>query len=291
MRIAMIGLSMALLAGSVPAQAPTAYIDVFVVKVKPEKRAEFDAVIRKIVDANRKHKGDTWIAWETVFGEGNTIYFVSPRSGFADVEKAASSFMRAMQKAYGPAAVKLMQEFNATVVSTREEIRRRRPELSSNFPTATDASALNRLLGDSRWLRTTIVRVRPGHTSEYEAMLAEAKTARERSSDKSPMSVTQSAAGQVGTVFYITTLKSSLGGFDSTLPLPQVLGASGYRNYQKVAAEALLGTETIINRAAPELSNPPEEVIAIAPQFWTPKPPAPAAKPKPATDGPGAGTK
>ena len=39
------------------------YLDVFIVKVRPEKRAEFDAVNRRIAEANRKAKetfGPLW---------------------------------------------------------------------------------------------------------------------------------------------------------------------------------------------------------------------------------------
>jgi hypothetical protein len=40
---------------------------VYVTRVKPEKRAEFNAVCKKIADANRRHQGDTWVAMETLY--------------------------------------------------------------------------------------------------------------------------------------------------------------------------------------------------------------------------------
>ena len=46
------------LAGSAHAQMVNDYLDVGVVTVKPEKRGEFEAIIKKMVDANRKHQGD-----------------------------------------------------------------------------------------------------------------------------------------------------------------------------------------------------------------------------------------
>jgi hypothetical protein len=45
----------------------------------------------------------------------------------------------------------------------------------------------------------------------------------------------------------------------------------------------VLGTEIIVGRFLPELSNPPDEVVAADANFWRPKPPVPAA-PKPAAD-------
>ena len=37
-------------------------------------------------------------------------------------------------------------------------------------------------------------------------------------------------------------------------------------------ADIVLGIESIINRFVPELSNPPADIVAAAPNFWKPKP-------------------
>ena len=76
--------------------------------------------------------------------------------------------------------------------------------------------------------------------------------------------------------------------------LRSFLGEEGYQKYLKTASESVASTETIINRFLPELSNPPEEIVAVAPSFWRPKPaepkPKPAeAKPKPPTGEGGTG--
>ena len=47
------------LAGTLEAQMINDYLDVGVVTVKPEKRDEFESIIKKMVDANRKHQGTT----------------------------------------------------------------------------------------------------------------------------------------------------------------------------------------------------------------------------------------
>ena len=64
-------------------QAQESYLDVFTVQVKPEKRADFDAVSRKIAVANRENKGDTWLAMETTYGPGNRVTFISTRNTWA----------------------------------------------------------------------------------------------------------------------------------------------------------------------------------------------------------------
>jgi hypothetical protein len=251
-------------------QAQESYLDVFTVQVKPEKRADFDAISKKIAAANRQNKGDTWMAMETVYGPGDRVSFVSTRNSYGEVESAMGEFMGALQKTYGKAATdKMFQDLSQCTVSSRSEIRRRRWDLSSNAPS--DPAAYAHLLGEARWLRTTIVHVRPGEVATYEAMMKDLKAAREKASPPLTVLVSQAVAGQEGTVFYVTTLQSSLAGFDGIPSMQKTLGDEGYAKFLKANADAVSGTETVINRFLPELSNAPEQVASIAPDFWTPK--------------------
>src|SRR5437867_903925 len=116
-----------LLSATAAGQAPEGFLDVLLVKVKPEKRTEFDAIVKKMVDANRKNKGDTWLASEITYGEGNTVNFTSIRANYDGIEKGFVSFMGALSKAYGQAAAgKIFQDFSNCIVSSRSELRRRR---------------------------------------------------------------------------------------------------------------------------------------------------------------------
>jgi hypothetical protein len=252
------------------AQTQEDYLDVFVVQVKPDKRADFDAISKKIAAANRQNNGDNWLAMETVYGPGDRVTFVSTRRSYGDIEKATGMFYESMQKTYGKAATeKMLAEFNQCLVSSRSEIRRRRWDLSANAPT--DPAAFAKLIAGSRWLRTTAVHVRPGQNDGFETILKDLKTAREKASSPQLMLVSQAVAGQEGTVYYVTTLQSSLAGFDSIPSLQQLLGAEGYEKFLKANTETVIGAETAINRFLPDLSNAPQEVVAIAPDYWTPK--------------------
>jgi len=263
------------------AQAPEEYLDVFMVKVKPEKRSAFDAIIKKMADANRRNNGDYWLATEISYGEGSTVYFTSRRQSWGDAEKSFGVFMGALHKALGEAGTsKLFQDFSNCVVSSRSELRRRRWELSLNAPS--DPAAMSKMVGDARWVRTTIVRVRPGHAGDYEARLRENKAAMEKSNPQSSLLVSQAVTGQQNTVYYLTSLRSSLASFDTAgTSLREALGEDGYQKYQKTVAESVLGTANIISRFLPELSNFPPDIAAVAPGFWNPKPPAPKPKPAP----------
>ncbi|MBI3665951.1 MAG: hypothetical protein HY236_06960 [Acidobacteria bacterium] len=166
----------------------------------------------------------------------------------------------------------MLQDFNNCIVSQRNEVRRRRDDLSSNPPT--DAAALAKMVGEARFLRTTLVRVRPGRTGEFEDLLKDIKRAREQASPKVTTLVSQSSTGQPGAVYYITSLRSSLGELDpgSVTPLPQLLGEEGMQKFNKVGSEAVITTDTYIQHFLPELSNPPEDIAAASPEFWHPKP-------------------
>ncbi len=269
-----------LAAGAQAQQALEEYLDVFTVHVKPEKRADFDAIARRIADANRRNSGDNWVTVETVYGEGNTISFISTRKSYGEVETAMGTFMNALSKAYGAAAAqKMLADGSSTMASTRSELRRRRWDLSSNVPA--DPAARSKMVGESRWLRTTMVRVRPGRTADFEALLKEVKAAREKASPSEVVLVSQAVAGQEGTVFYITSLKPSMADFDKMMPIQQVLGDEAYQRWLKTSADVVTATQTTISRFVPEISNAPEEIASAAPDFWTPKP-AMAGSGKPA---------
>ena len=264
-------IAVVLLTGMVLGQVHEQYLDVYIVQVRPEKRADFDTLTKKFVAANRQNKGDTWVTMETTYGPGNRVSFISTRDTYDAADKGSDAFYGALLKTYGKAATdKLFQDYNQCIISSRSEFRRRRWDLSSNPPT--DAASMARLVGNARWLRTTTVHVRPGQVAAFEALLKELKSAREKASPPQTFLVSQAVAGQEGTVFYVTSLQPSMGAFDSIPSVQQILSEEGYAKFLKVNADVVSNTETAINHFLPELSNAPEEVAAVAPDFWAPKP-------------------
>jgi hypothetical protein len=255
------------------AQPQVGYIDAFIVRVKPEKRADFDVLAKKIADANRKNNGDNFICSEVQYGEQNTLYFTSARPNMAAIDAGSQAFESAVGKAFGAAAPKILGDVGASSLSSRGELRRTRVDLSSGF---TDTNVLLKTVGASHFVRTTMVRVRPGRGPDYEEQLKMAQGLGGQF-----RVVSQSVAGQNATIYYITSFGKSMADLD-TPGLPQLLG-DRYAKYSKMTSENVLGVETIISRYIPEFSNPPAEVAAADPAFWNPKPKPAAAKPKSAT--------
>jgi len=246
------------------------YLDIYTVQVKPEKRADFDAIAKKMVTANRQNKGDTWLAMETSYGPGDRVTFVSTRHSYKEAEEGMNAFYQALQKGFGkPGMGKALQEFNQCITSSHSEFRRRRWDLTSNAPS--DAASYAKLVGTSRWLRTTVVHVKPGQITNFEAEVKELKAATERSAPSATILVSQAVAGQEGTVFYFTMLQNSLGAYDSVPTTHQILGDEGYEKFLRASADTVSGTETVINRFLPDLSNATEEIASVAPDYWRPK--------------------
>lgn len=272
------------LAAPVAVHAQGDYLDVYIVKVKPEKLADFQALTKKWIDANNRFNGDRWIAMETVYGDGNVYQFTSTRQDYAEIDKINEAAMAAANKAFGKeVAEKLERDFQNCLMWSRSELRRRRWDLSRKAPA--DAAAYAKMIGESRVLRTTAVHVRPGRIADFEAYLKEAKEAGEKAANAPPVFVSQVIEGSKGTTFYVTSLRSSLGGFDKNPTMREILGEGGYKDFLRVSAEAVEETQSTLFRFSPELSNPPEEVVKVAADFWHPKPmmAATASKSKAAT--------
>lgn len=266
----------ALLAAPAAAQLQNDLLDVFTVQVKPDKMAQFEAVSKKIVAGNRQNKGSDWLAISQEYGQGHTVRFISARPSFTAIEESGAAFRGAMIKAYGQAGTEqIFRDGDTCMEKAWSEVRRRRWELSSNAPA--DAAALARLLGEARWVQTTTVRVRPGMGLKVEEQIRAIQAANEKANPKVTMLVSQAVAGQTGTVYYITALRRSFGEIDGAPSTAKLLGEDAYGAFLKAAEESVLTTESTIGRFRPELSNPPDQVAAVAPDFWRPKPP-PASK-------------
>jgi hypothetical protein len=261
-------------------RAQGTYLDIYIAKAKPEKATDLEALARKIADINRHNNGDHVLAMETLYGDGYTYVFTTQRQDYAAVDKGGDAFMAALNKGLGKqASEKLLSDWNSCLVSSHSELRLRRPDLSSKFPK--DPQSFAKLVGESRVLRTITVRVRPGHLSEFEALLKDVNAHADRNPDTRPVLVSQLVEGGQGDVYYISFLRSSLGGMDKEPTLKDILGEEGLAKFEKGIGETAAASQSAIYRFRPDMSYPPQEVSDVAADYWQPKPTvAAAAKPK-----------
>jgi hypothetical protein len=260
------------------------YLDVLIVKVKPEKVADYQANGKKYAEANRRGNGDRWVTFESVYGDSNVFMYSSNRNEYADIDKALDAEAAAIEKVFGKAgAQKLQQDFNNSVVWTRTELRRRRWDLSRKAPQSLEEYV--KLIGESRLMRSTAVHIRPGHVPDFEALMKEVKEAGEKNENTAPVFVSQVIEGGNGATFYLSTLRTSIAGFDHNPSTKEIVGDEAFKKLQQIVADTYEASESALYRINPDLSNPPEEVAKVALDFWRPKTAAAtAAKPKGAAD-------
>ncbi|HWQ55638.1 MAG TPA: hypothetical protein VN442_18265 [Bryobacteraceae bacterium] len=268
-----------LLAAPVAAQDRPKFMEVTTVKVKPGKRGDLEAAMRKGVEANRRYKGDHWIAFDSFYGDGMTMYLLSPRATMADAEQGFGNFERAMKEAYGAALPKLYQDFGNSIESIRTELRLRRWDLSQNVPATQEE--MNRMVGEARWLRMTAVEVRRPHLLEFEKFVPELLGGMQRKVPAMRTMVMQSSAGGDGGIyFYFTSLHKSLAEMDQFPNIREALGEDLFRKFLRMDGEAVVRAIPMVARIVPELSNPPEAIASVSRDFWTPKPVMAARKAK-----------
>jgi hypothetical protein len=250
------------------------YIDTYQVKVRPEKLGDYEKNVHKVIDLNRK-KGDRWIAYSTDYGDVGSIYFASIRPSMADIEAGGKAFEDSLK---GPAGQKLMYDLIGASSEAKGEIRRRRWDLSVNVPGTREERL--KAVGTSRFIRAIRVQVRPGRFGEY---LEAWKPWQKELGTVPGLSawVSTSVTGPT-TAFVVASYFKSFAEMDTLdAAVQKALRSPAYAAFQKTTAPMITEAKWEIHRLRPDLSCPPDELIALDPAFWKPKPMA-VAKPKPA---------
>jgi hypothetical protein len=254
-------------------------LDDYIIHIKPDKRADFDMISKKVAEANRKAKGDAFIAFEQMYGPDYTVLYVSTRENFAAIETGMNSFMASINEAYGVGGMKkFMADSTPTIQSAAGRLRARRMDLSINFPK--DMNAYYQLVGRARYLRITEYRVKAGLGPQFEHMASDVKTAYEKNDSNTIVLFSQAVAGAPSGTFYVSFLAPNMAAFDSAPSLRKVLGDEDYMKFSKEMSECVEFSESFMYHVNPEWSNPPKEVGDVAPDYWHSKVVS-MAKPKP----------
>ena len=252
-------------------QTRAAYLEVSKAQVKSDRSKEWEDGVKKLVDINRRLKGDHWVTLETLYGDSGSFLFSSSRENLAAVESGSDAFMRALKEGMGPLGDKLMRDLGAYSASFKSEIRRRRWDLSVNAPA--DTAGMMELVGHSRFIRTIRMDLKAGRGMEY---IEAWKPWQEEIGKVKPAIaalVSESITGPPA--LSVALYYKSMAQMDAdNASIAKALESSAYRNLMKVSGEALAMTNWEIHRVRPELSNPPDEIVKADPAFWKPEPAA-----------------
>jgi len=267
-----------LLGFCVATRAQESYYGNYVIHLKPGKGAAFEALVKKMVAANRDYQGDNWVVIQTAFGESGTISSVALRQSYGEFQKASDAFDKAVEKAMGhPGTEQFFEELDNCIAAYHPLLLRRRPDLSSNFPS--DRATEAKIVGNTRWIRTIRITVRVGQYQRFEELAKHVKAAQEKADPNLYSWVSESVAGESEGVYYVSQLRSSLAGFDGETPLPQIMGNDAWQSLLKTASEVIQSEDVTLSQIRGDLSNPPDDIASVAPSFWRPKPAAAAATP------------
>jgi len=139
-----------------------------------------------------------------------------------------------------------------------------------------------------RYFSVNTVRVRPGHDQEYQEARKILVDAVKQANPNAHSVVYTVAAGMPNGTYLVFTPRKSLAEMDPNpamgKAIQDAMGEDNSKKRQKLLADSVMSSETVIYGFSPKMSYVPKEWAKSGGEFWTPKAPikAVAAK-KPAT--------
>jgi hypothetical protein len=212
-----------------------------------------------------------YFALDSLSGPSRSLFFFN-YSSFADWEKADKDVQKnatlsaALDRAY-LADGELLSEYDQNAFMLRDDL---------SFNTGN-------LLG-KRYMEITQFVVKPGHTQDFEAgAKLYLETNKKANLDTNWATFQLMYGANTGDVFiFITTLKS-LAESDKEMGLNEqfvkAMGESNMKKLNELSAASIESQMTNLFEINPKNSYPPDEWLKAEPDFWKPKPAAPAKKP------------
>lgn len=137
--------------------------------------------------------------------------------------------------------------------------------------------------GKLHYVAAQIVRVRMGREADYARLRAMANAGGSAAGRKGSQLVYRVASGAPsGTYITLRGLESlkDLDPDSSVRPLPEVMGAARWAEFQKLLGEVEISSEQMIFAVSPAMSYPSKRIADADPSFWSVPPPAPMDKKK-----------
>jgi hypothetical protein len=262
------------------ASSHSSYIEMSWMKVKQDKVGEFGQMATRIADANRRGKGDNWVAYMDMYGKDNYIWMGSRRSSLSDIEPGMMKFMGAIKEFMGFTPDRFFAEASKLVEGSGTELWRQRFDLSWNVK---DADEWGAQLAKAHFVAVAKVHLKPGHILDAEKQIAMIRDAVLEHGDKNAAAVTQIIEGGDPATFYVRVPLASMADLEKMATPRSVLGEEGYQKYSEMTAQNYATVEYSLKRMVPEWSNPPASFVEANPEMWKVKPMA-APKPKPAAN-------
>lgn len=222
------------------AAAPT-WLQIMVVRVKPESVREFEELQKNETLPALKKGGLKWRdAWTTAsFGESFEYVFVQPIESIAQLDSPG-----ALTRALGEEGVRAyLAKANRLVVSRRTFAAVYRPDMSYQGK----LSGAPKLGVVNRW------QVMPGRTAEFEAIIKNEAMPAFKKADV-PFWVNQTAFGGDVNEYHSLTLQDSFTEISKGSPVIRAVGQEQYNRMLQKTAGIVVNLERSIIRFMPDLS-------------------------------------
>jgi hypothetical protein len=242
------------------------YIWVSIGTTNPGKGKIFTNLVRQIRDtANSENANFFWLAGYSLTGDDRQVTFVSFHNDLASVDREVETSEKVMRAAAMKNAG-LATESAESEGPSRSVLAKYREDLSYR-PDLVDAAHA------TRWSVTTF-QLKPGTSTDFADLAKQYADLVKQTNDPSEHWIAyQVLAGLPGPAFMIVTPMKSLADMDleNEAAMKAVFTKAVRQELDATEQKIVDHVETQFIAVAPELSRPPQTMIAANPTFWTVK--------------------
>ena len=184
------------------------------VNVRAERNEAFQDSLRSLAERSREGAGLYWTTYETRFGALAQWHFMNEADQWADLSRRGNAVSYIRNQLGEAAARPILEELYRSIVSSKQRVKRIRPELSY-LPEPLDGSRTMALLHLSR--------ARLGWAGDVEDMIREVALAIPKVDDRERMITHQSTIGEVG-VYSVARWGRDEADLDGQLGPDEILG-------------------------------------------------------------------
>lgn len=254
---------------------PAKYLWIETVQLNTGKHLQFQDMVRQVrLAATDTAPGLHWMASSPLTGDGRQVSILIPHNTLGDVEQTLQSMMK-IEQAVMAKNVNLTEQAAETESGAHFTLAKFRPELSYKVEQLDPAFT-------TRW-EETIFYLKPGTDTEFTDLIKHVLELENKAADPNSKWLLYEVMGGMSMPAYvIVTPLKTLADLDVEPPesSKQVYNDSVIRMLETNIKSCVTKMESNIMMVRPDLSRPPEALLAANPDFWTVKEPAPVVATK-----------
>lgn len=248
-------------------------------EIKIGKMAEHDTMMRQLVqNVNSSNADWHWISASSVTGTSSDYLGIGMFNSYADIEKSIQVQDKVIKTSLQNADY--ARETEDTHQSRKITVVRLRPELSYQPEKVNFANA--------RFWDVTIIQVKPGADDDFNDLAKEYVELHKKGNIDVSWATYVAEYGSTSPVFVYITPRQSLAELDVDREeqYKAVFTPPVTKRLDSFSTQYMTRIESILVQVRPEISHPPQTMVAANPDFWTVKDtvattPAPKGKKKP----------